>query len=98
VWQENGLVFCHEDGSQYNAHSIWYRYGQITKKAGLGKKAPYAGRHTFASILFDSGTSGEKIADQMGHQDDRVTKTVYRHLIKPVLRDAADLIDAAYGG
>lgn len=48
------------------------------------------------SVLFDAEVPSEHIADLVGHKSDIVTRTVYRHLIRPVLRDAADVIDSAF--
>jgi integrase len=98
LWQDNDLVFCHEDGTQYSNNHLSWRFSRIMYAAGLGSRSTYDGRHTFASILFDAGVDSNKIADQMGHANDIVTKTVYKHLIAPVLNDAADVIDAAFGG
>jgi len=47
------------------------------------------------SVLFDAEVPSERIADLVGHKSDIATKTVYRHLIKPMLRDTADVIDSA---
>jgi integrase len=96
MWQENGLVFCYEDGRPYSIHNLRTRYYTVTKTAGVGKFSPYRGRHTFASVLFDSGMSTERIAPLMGHANSMVTETVYTHMIKPVLNDAADAIDDAF--
>jgi len=48
-------------------------------------------RHTFVSLLSDSGISIEQIADAVGHASTRTTDTVYRHQIRPVIRTAAAL-------
>jgi integrase len=96
VWNEHGLVFCYEDGRPYTIHNLRTRYYTVTKTAGVGKLSPYKGRHTFASVLFDSGMEITRIAPLMGHANSTVTETVYTHLIKPVLNDAADAIDDAF--
>lgn len=96
IWDEHGLVFCYEDGRPYTGHNLRWIYYRLTEAAGLGTLPPYKGRHTFASVLFDSGMSTERIAPLMGHKNSLITEAVYTHLIKPVLHDAADAIDSAF--
>ena len=46
-------------------------------------------RHTFVSLLSDSGIPIEQIADAVGHSSTRTTEVVYRHQLRPVTRTAA---------
>jgi integrase len=95
-WQDHGMVFCHPDGRAYTRHVLRHTYEKVTRRVGLGALPPYAGRHTFVSVLFDAGIPTERIAPLVGHANSGVTETVYKHLITPVLRDAARAIDAAF--
>jgi integrase len=62
----------------------------ITEKAGLGQDwTPRELRHTFVSLLPDSGVPVEQIADAVGHASTRTTEVVYRHQLRPVTRTAA---------
>jgi integrase len=38
-WQQTNLVFCHQDGSMYNSRALNYRFGKMTRKAGIGPLA-----------------------------------------------------------
>jgi integrase len=46
-------------------------------------------RHTFVSLLSDSGVPIEQIADAVGHSSIRTTEVVYRHQLRPVTSAAA---------
>jgi integrase len=46
-------------------------------------------RHTFVSVLSDSGVDIEQIADAVGHINSTVTKTTYRHQIADKVTAAA---------
>ncbi len=46
-------------------------------------------RHSFVSVLSDSGVSIEAIADAAGHINSKVTKAVYRHQIADQVAAAA---------
>jgi Phage integrase family len=65
-------------------------FKRITEKAGLGRDwTPRELRHTFVSLLSDSGVPIEQIADAVGHSSPRTTEVVYRHQLRPVTRTAA---------
>jgi integrase len=55
-------------------------------------------RHTFVSVLSDSGVDIEKIAEAVGHTNSTVTKVVYRHAIADRVTVAATAMDAIFGG
>ena len=35
-WHGTNLVFCHENGSMYTADALNWRFGKMTRKAGIG--------------------------------------------------------------
>jgi integrase len=97
AWQENNLVFCTRTGRPLVAHDVWLQFKRITEQAGLGSDwSPRELRHTFVSLLSDSGISIEQIADAVGHASTRTTDTVYRHQIRPVIRTAAAALDPLF--
>ncbi len=50
-------------------------------------------RHSFVSLLSNSGLRIEDIARLCGHSGTAVTGQVYRHQIRPVLVDGATAMD-----
>lgn len=50
-------------------------------------------RHSFVSLLSDSGMPLEDIARLVGHSGTTVTETVYRRQIRPVIFDGATAMD-----
>ena len=70
----------------------------ICERSGIsGDWTPRELRHTFVSVLSDSGVDIEKIADAVGHVNSTVTKTVYRHQIADKVTVAATAMDAIFG-
>jgi integrase len=62
AWKENNLVFC-TSGPMY-ATDVRIEFKRITEKAGIGQGwTPRELRHTFVSLLSDSGVPIEQIAD-----------------------------------
>ena len=54
-------------------------------------------RHSFVSLLSDSGVSIEEISRLVGHSGTSVTELVYRHQIRPVLQTGAVAMDSLFG-
>jgi integrase len=77
-------------GNPLTDHDVWLQFRRITEKAGLGTDwSPRELRHTFVSLLSDSGVPIEQIADAVRHSRSSTTENVYRHQLRPVLRPAA---------
>ncbi|GLY36422.1 hypothetical protein Amsp01_024460 [Amycolatopsis sp. NBRC 101858] len=68
------------------------------KLAGLEPKdwTPRELRHSFVSLLSDSGLTIEEISRLVGHSDTKVTELVYRHQLRPVIQDGAKAMDAIF--
>ncbi|MCW2945430.1 MAG: Site-specific recombinase XerD [Actinoallomurus sp.] len=91
LYQDHDLVFCREDGSPYNDDSVRRQFRKIAAAAGVGDHwTPRELRHTFVSLLSDHGVPTQKISDLVGHKNTKITETVYRHQLKPEIRDGAE--------
>ncbi len=55
-------------------------------------------RHSFVSLLSDSGVPIEHISRLVGHANTVVTETVYRLQIRPVMQEGATAMDGLFGG
>lgn len=94
-WQEHGLVFASEVGTELHAANVRRGFRRIAKKAGLVSEewTPRELRHSFVSLLSDGGLSIEQISRLVGHSSISVTETVYRHQLNPVVEDGATAMD-----
>jgi integrase len=78
-------VFCTRLGGPMYATDVRMEFKRITEKAGLGRDwKPRELRHTFVSLLSDSGVPIEQIADAVGHSSTRTTEVVYRQQLRPL--------------
>jgi hypothetical protein len=87
--REAGPVFATRDGSQLDAANVRREFRAAVKAAGIpGTWSPRELRHTFVSLMSDSGVPVEEIARLAGHTTARTTEIVYRHQLRPVTEKA----------
>lgn len=67
-WQENDLAFASAVGTELDAHNVRRAFRKVVKKADLveTKWTPRKLRHSFVSLLSDSGMPIEQISRLTG--------------------------------
>jgi integrase len=97
-WHTTGLVFASAIGTALDAANVRRGLRAITKRAGLDSAnwTPRELRHSFVSVLSESGVRIEDIADLCGHSGTTVTEKVYRHQLRPVLLSGAVAMDRIF--
>ena len=68
---------------EYTRDDLNWRFGKMTRRAGIGHWHAHEGRHTAVSIMSSNGVALQEISDTVGHKSTHVTETVYRHVIVP---------------
>jgi len=88
------LVFLSPDGAILDPDNLYHRYFQpVLTKAGLRKIRLHDLRHTFGSLLIQSGASIVYVKEQMGHSSIQVTVDIYGHLIPGANVSFVDRLD-----
>jgi integrase len=97
-WHKTGLVFTSTIGTPLDAANVRRSFRRVVADAGLNPAdwTPRELRHSFVSLLSDSGVSLEDIADLCGHSGTTVTEKVYRHQLRPVLLTGAAAMDRIF--
>ena len=97
-WQEHNLVFASTVGTERNPNNVLRSFRAILRNTGLrpGDWTPREMRHSFVSVLSDSGVPIEDISRLVGHNSTEVTETVYREQIRPVLLAGAEAMDGIF--
>jgi integrase len=97
-WKPAGIVYVFgtRRDTVPTAQVIRTQFRAAVAEAGIaGSWTPRDLRHTFVSIMSDRGARVELIADLVGHKDLATTWIVYRHQLRPVITEGADLMDLA---
>ncbi len=68
-------------------------FAAIVRKAELRHRSPHAMRHTYISLLFQSGASPAYVQKQAGHKSMDLTIKVYGHFVPGGNREAVDRLD-----
>jgi len=96
--EEGDLVFCTAAGEPLDAANVRRSFRAVCRAAGIGPDwTPRELRHTFVSLMSDSHVAVEEIARLVGHASSKVTETVYRHQLRPVLTTGAEKMDTLLG-
>ena len=87
-----GLVFKGRRGGHANPNYVSKTFRKIVRGTGLDKRLHFHSlRHTFASLLVQSGASLFHVQKLLGHSSSRVTE-VYAHIQSPKLHDVVNMI------
>jgi len=88
------LVFLSPDGGILDPDNLYHRYFRpVLSKAGLRKIRLHDLRHTFGSLLIQSGASIVYVKEQMGHSSIQITVDTYGHLIPGANVSFVDRLD-----
>jgi len=97
-WREHGLVFASRVGTELDAADVRRAFRAIKDAKGVTAKdwTPRELRHSFVSLLSDSGVPLEEISRLVGHRSTAVTELVYRKQIRPVVQSGAVAMDQIF--
>ncbi len=92
AYQDNGLVFCTEDGKPLDPRNFVRHFESVLKKAGLKHIRFHDMRHTFATMALQSGIPAKTIQEFLGHSTISVTMDTYSHVTPEMQSEAANII------
>lgn len=94
-WQDQGFVFCQDDGSPMHPDSVPNWLSKFSKRHGLPHINAHAFRHTMASMLYFNGMDSVSISHRLGHAQVSTTANIYAHVIEEADRQSADILSEA---
>lgn len=90
-------MFASRVGTPLLARNVRRGFKGMCMKAKIGSDwTPRELRHTFVSLMSETGIPLEEISRLVGHSSTTVTETVYRHELRPVIRTGADAMDKLF--
>lgn len=98
-WEENSLVFASAVGRELDSTNVRRAFRVAIDKAeevNAQEWTPRELRHSFVSLLSDSGVPLEEISRLVGHSGTAVTEEVYRKQIRPVIQTGAVAMDGIF--
>lgn len=99
AYQNDGLVFCHENGTPLDPRGVSQAFQVRRKAAGLPKLTLHGLRHSAATHLaLTVGAHRETVRAALGHSSTRTTETYYTHELDAASRVASDGLAEAYDG
>jgi integrase len=97
LWQEHGLVFTTKLGTGLDAGNVRRMFKNVCKAAGIGTDwTPREMRTSFVSLMSYHGLSTEEISHLVGHSSTKVTESIYRLELRPVIKSGAELMDKVF--
>lgn len=87
TYHDTGFIIVNKKlpGYPEPIHTFNNRMNRLLKIAKLNLDlTPHSLRHTHTSLMAEAGATLPEIMARLGHKDDKVTKTVYLHVTKPV--------------
>lgn len=93
-----GYVFAATTGSPLDARNVVRMFKAVLRRASLPDRRFHDLRHSAASLLLVQGVAPKVVQGILGHSQIGVTMDTYSHLVPELHRDAADRIDALFGG
>lgn len=82
IYEDEDFVFARCDGQYLEQRSFMVQYHKFLKKYNLPDIRFHDLRHTFASLLLESGESPKVIQELLGHSTITTTMDIYAHVTK----------------
>lgn len=92
------LVFTTPEGKPLHHWQVSRDLHRVCVAAGVAPMTPHGLRHSCASLLIAQGASMAEVQLLLRHSTQAVTSAIYSHLLPEARREAADRMDAMFGG
>lgn len=79
-WNENDYVFLNQLGNAYTPERLQRKMTEIIKKYKLEHMTVYGFRHSFATLMSETGMDREVLREIMGHSEFETTDFYYIHI------------------
>lgn len=95
-YQHLDFVWAKPDGRPFLPDYLYTTFIKLVKQSGLPLIRPHDMRHTFATLLWESGLDDKYIATAARHANASFTRDYYVHLRPPLKARYAETIDSLF--
>lgn len=88
TYEDNGLVFCSEEGKPLWPRNFIRQYSKLLKDAGIPHRKFHALRHTCATLLLEAGEELKNVQELLGHEKISTTADIYTKALDSAKRKA----------
>jgi integrase len=96
AYDDQGLVFCNEDGTLLRPDTFRKRFRKLVVDAGVPPLKLHGLRHTWATIALQVGIHPKVVSEILGHSSISITLDTYSHVIPALEEDAAERVSALF--
>lgn len=89
-FENSNRVICQENGKPFLPKSFTYKWSRTLKKYGLRHIKLHGTRHSAISLLLSQGIPLHLVQKRAGHQDPKITLSVYSHVAQDEQNKVAD--------
>lgn len=97
-WVANDLVFCSGIGTPLDDRLLRREFRAVLESADLPLIRFHDLRHTAITAMIQQGVPPHVVAKIVGHTTITMTLGTYAKVVGTTMRDAANVLEAAYGG
>ncbi len=98
-YQNEGLVFCKENGTPIHPHTFSQAFERLIAKLDLPRIRLHDLRHTHATIAMSAGVPIKVISERLGHEAPAFTMKQYAHVMPGMQIEAArSVADRVFNG
>jgi integrase len=91
-WGDRDLVFTNGLGKPIEPRKALSRWKELLRHTGIKERRLHDARHTFATVLLQSGVEVKVVSHYLGHSDVRTTQNIYQHVNTAILNQTAKAI------
>ena len=94
-YERLGFIFAGRFGGFLDPNNVAKRWRTALKQAGLPDVRFYDTRHSHATALLSAGVNLAWVADRLGHEDIKLTRDTYAHVLPEAHKEMADVMEQA---
>lgn len=98
IWRTNESLVFDRAGEPWNPNTFGTEFGRRARRLGLPSVRLHDLRHSYATLMLESGVDLKTVSMALGHSTIRITADTYAHVTPTMRRSAADSLNRIISG